>query len=513
MTRYAKRRGRGSRRYPLGMLLIGWIAIGMTVVLVGGTLWAYAKYRSLWDNIKHESIHDTTGVKKLNNALNILLIGSDSRSGRNGQIGGYAAGQRSDTVMVVHISPRDRGITVLSFPRDTVVPIYACPKEPGGFPGQAAAPGSVEQLNATFSAGGANCLWNTLERQTGIHLDNFIQLNFTGFISVINAIHGVPVCTPVRIRKTRYDRLALSPGWHTLWGWKALAWWRLREDFGLASDLQRIQRDQLLMVGMVQKILRTGVLHNPIKVYGIISDIVKAHALTTDTGLTTSRLVHIALSLRAISRKSIQFIEVPTVTYSGNANWVAFDTSKTPQLFAAVQRDHALPKAPASKKGATGGNGSKNSQKSQSAQLLSTSQVTVNVLNGSGVTGIAGATSTQLGTRGFHIGTVASATTASGSTDYTFTKSVVEYGGAADLAAAQTIAAQLPGNVTLKPVSASTLSAGNVTLILGSDFSKLGPPPSQPVGNLSGKFGGYKGSTNPCKGYGSAFTGSGLPGG
>jgi len=184
--------------------------------------------------------------------MNILLIGSDSRSGRNGIIGGKGQGQRSDTVMIVHISPRARGITVLSFPRDTVMPIYKCPAEPGGFAGQAAAPGSVEQLNSTFAYGGANCLWNTLEKQTGIHLDNFIQLNFTGFVSVINAIHGVPVCTPVWIRKTHYDRLKLSPGWHVLGGWKALMWWRLREDFGLGSDLQRIQRDQLLMVGMVQ---------------------------------------------------------------------------------------------------------------------------------------------------------------------------------------------------------------------------------------------------------------------
>jgi LCP family protein required for cell wall assembly len=511
MTRYATRRGRGSRRYPFGMLLIGWVAIGLTAVLVSGTLYAYAKYRALWDGINHVSIHDTTQVRKLNNALNILLIGSDTRTGRNGKIGGPAQGQRSDTVMIVHLSPKDRGITVLSFPRDTVVPVYSCPSEPGGFPGQAAVTGSVEQLNSSFSAGGANCLWNTIERQTGIHLDNFIQLNFTGFISVINAIHGVRVCTPVRIRKTRYDRLKLTAGWHTLDGWQALAWWRLREEFGLGSDLQRIQRDQLLMVGLVQKILRTGVLHNPLKVYAIVNDIVKAHALTTDTGLTPRTLVRIALSLRGISKKSIQFIEVPTVTYTGNANWVTFDTSKTQQLFAAIQRDRALPKTSKGKKSAQGGQ--KAQPTKQPTKLLSASSVTVNVLNGSGVTGIAGITSGELSARGFQAGTVASATAASGAPDYSYTKSVVEYGGPADLAAAQTIAAQLAGNVTLRQVSAGTLAAGTVTLILGSDFSKLGPPTSQPVGNLSGKFGGYKGSTNLCKGYGSAFTGSGLPGG
>jgi LCP family protein required for cell wall assembly len=499
--RYGLLRRRSSRRYSRGMVFTGWVAIGLAVVFVSGTLYAYAKYRTVWDSIKQVKITDTTNVRKLNNALNILLIGSDSRSGRNGKIGGKGQGQRSDTVMVVHISPRARGITVLSFPRDTVVPIYACRSEAGGFPGQTAAPGSVEQLNSTFAFGGANCLWNTLERQTGIHLDNFVQLNFTGFISVINAIGGVPVCTPVPIHGTHYDHLTLTRGWHVLKGYKALEWWRLREDFGLGSDLQRIQRDQLLMVGLVKKILKTGVLHSVSKTWSIINSIVRAHALTTDTGLTPGRLVTIALGLRGVSKKTIQFIEVPTLTYPSNANWVEFDTSKDPKLFRAIQHDRAIPKAPkSSKKHAKGA-------KRQPAKLLSASSVTVNVLNGSGVTGIAGATSTQLKARGFHIGTVASAMTAGGATNFSYTKSVVEYGGPASLAAARTIAAQLPGNVTLKQVSSGAPAAGTVTLILGSDFSKLGPPPSKPVGNLSGKFGGYKASTNQCKGYGTAFSG------
>src|SRR6266700_5891791 len=494
MTRYGMRRGRGSRRYSVGMLLTGWLAAGLAVVLVGGTLYAYAKYHNVWDGISREAI---TGQgnrpKKLNNALNLLVIGSDSRSGRNGKIGGPAQGQRSDTVMVAHISPGGGGVTVLSFPRDTVVPIYSCPPEPGGFSGQNAAPGSIEQLNSSFSAGGANCLWKTIEHTTGIRLDNFIQLNFTGFISVVNAVGGVPVCLPTAIHKTRYDRLKLSAGRHVLKGYKALEFWRLREDFGLGSDLQRIQRDQLLMVGLVQKILKTGVLHSLSKTWAIIDAISKAHALTTDAGLTTSRIVTIARSVSGISRKKIQFIEVPTVTYPANPNWVEFDAAQTPKLFSDIERDRALPKAPKAKK-------SKQAKKTktQPPKLLSASSVSVTVLNGSGVQSIAGTTAAALGTRGFHILGAASAMTPAGAADYTYTKSVVEYSATSDLAAAQTVAAQLPGNVTLKQVAA--VAAGTVTLILGSDFTKLGPPPSQPVGNLTGQFGGYKGSTNACKG-------------
>jgi len=164
-----------------------------------------------------------------------------------------------------------------------------------------------------------------------------------------------------------------------------------------------------------------------------------------------------------------------------------------------------VPKTAAGKKQ---GSGKGKGKKAQPTKLLSPSSVSVNVLNGSGVPGIAGATATALGGRSFHILATASATTPTGAPDYNYTTSVIEYGGPADLAAAKTVAAQLP-NVTLKQVSTGTLGAKTVTLILGSDFTKLGPAPSQPVGNLAGKFGGYQGSTNPCKGYGTAFLSAG----
>jgi LCP family protein required for cell wall assembly len=505
MTRSRTRRHPGPHHYSFGMLLLGWVAIGLAVVLVGGTLYGYAKYRTVLDSIKHEDIKGQgRRPPKLNNALNLLVIGSDTRSGRNGKLGGHAEGQRSDTVMVAHISPGGGRATVLSFPRDSVVPVYSCPSEPGGFPGQTASPGSVEQLNASFASGGANCLWKTIEHTTGIHLDNFIQLNFTGFISVVNAIGGVPICLPTAIRKTQYDRLKLSAGPHVLKGWKALQFWRLRDGFGLGSDLQRIQRDQLLMVGLVQKILKTGVLHSLSKTLGIVTAITDAHALTTDSGLTTDRLVQIARSLAGISKKSIQFIEVPTVTYPGNANWVEFDQSQTTKLFDDIERDRAVHSA---KKGGKGkaGKGGKKQKTGPAPKLIAASKVNVTVLNGSGVQGIAGTTAAALSTRGFTILSTDSATSPSGGFDYSYTNSIVEYHGPADLSAAETVAAQMK-NVKLREVG--SLSPGDVTLILGSKFTKLGPPPSQPVGNLTGTFGGYQGSTNQCKGYGTAFTGS-----
>ncbi|HEX9033464.1 MAG TPA: LCP family protein [Streptosporangiaceae bacterium] len=497
MSRYRTRRSRDSRRYSLGMLLAGWTAIGVTAVLVAGTLYGYVKYRNVLDGINHVTL---SGLGKrppqYKNALNILLIGSDSRSGKNAKIGGYTPGQRSDTVMVVHVSPGRSRLTVVSFPRDSVVPILSCPAEPG-FGGQTAQSG-IEQLNSTFAFGGPNCLLKTLEQETGIRLNDFIQLNFTGFISVIDAIHGVTVCVPYAIHKSYWDKLSLTAGSHVLNGYQALEYWRLREGIGQQSDLQRIQRDQLLMVSLVQKILKSHVLNSLSKTWGIISDIVKARALTTDTGLTPSTILHIATSLSGVSRKSIQFIRVPVITYAANPNWVQWDPTQSPALFAAIEHDAKLPKISKTKKSKKGAKGSKG----QPPKLLSASKVNVQVLNGSGVNGIAGQTATALTGRGFHVLGTGGATTSTGAPDYTYTKSVVQYSSAADKAAALTVAAQLT-NVTLQQVS--TVPAGSVNLILGKDFTTLANPNSQPTGNLANQFQGYTGGQNVCKVNSSAF--------
>lgn len=512
------RQGRGQRRgsssgrmfgaahYSTQTLITGWSAIGLTVVLVAGALFGYIKYRDVLDGINHIAVTDLgKRPPKFNNALNLLVIGSDSRSGRNGKIGGRRGitGQRSDTVMVVHISPGHRHIYVMSFPRDTVVPIYQCAPEPG-FAGQTEQPaGNVEQLNSTFAFGGPGCLWKTLEHQTHIHIDDFIELNFTGFISVIDALGGVWVCLPTPVVPTQYDHLSLPAGKNFIKGYKALEFWRLREDFGLGSDLQRIQRDQLLMVGLVQRILKTKVLHSLTKTYSIVSAIVKAHALTTDTGLTPAKILEIGRSMAGIHGKAIQFVEVPVITYPANRNWVTWDTTQDPNLFSAVAHDVKLPKVHKGKKGKAGASkGKSKGTRNTTPKLLSTSKVSVEVLNGSGVQGIAGTTETALSQRGFHV------LGASSAASFSYTESVVQYSTAADLAAARTVAAQLGKNVTLQ--LSSSVTAGTVNLILGSDFTALAPQQtkSRAPGNLAKQYNGYTGGTNVCKGYGNAFTGA-----
>jgi LCP family protein required for cell wall assembly len=499
-------RAGGGRRYSTGMLAIGSVSIVVTLALVLGSLYAYVRYRTVWDSIHRIDVSQDLSKRppKYGNALNILLIGSDTRSGRNGKIGGYTPGQRSDTVMVLHISPGRHTAVVLSFPRDSVVPVLQCAPI-DGTSGQQAQPGQVEQLNSTFSFGGPGCLQTTLEQTTHIRLDDFIQLTFVGFEKIINDVGGVNVCLPQAVNVPQ-SGLHLSKGPHHVYGPQALAFWRSRESLGLGSDLQRIQRDQFLMASLLQGIKKSGILNSPRKMITVVTD--AAQAMRTDTGLTPGKMLQIAQSLRGLATKSVQFIEVPTEAYSLNQNWVQWIVPQDPQLFAAIAHDSKLPKLPKStkskksktklaKSGSTSGkSGTASAESGKSAVLgtISPSKVTVEVLNGSAAQGIAASTAAALTSRGFKVAGTGNAANSA------YATSVVEYASAADRPAARTLKGQL-GNVTMR--RDSSLTPGTVDLILGSSFTALKPVSAvsahAQVAGLTKQYGGITGNVKICK--------------
>ncbi len=320
-----------------GMRVLGWIAAGLAIVLVVTSIGAYLKFRSVWDSITRVSVAGLgPQPPKLTSATNILVIGSDSRAGPNKKFGARVTGERSDTIMILHIAPGKQGVIVLSIPRDSVVPILACPPAAGS-PGQLAQPGQVEQINATFAAGGPGCLFKTVEQTTHLHLDHFIELTFTGFERVIDDIGGVSICLPFAINDP-LSELHLSRGRHHVYGAEALAFWRARY-IGEGSDLQRIRRDQYLMVSLLQGVEHTDLLANPARILAVITD--AARSMTTDSGLSLPTMIAIIDSLRHLPPGSVQFIELPTVAYPPNPDWVSWPTSDA-ALFSAIARDQAV---------------------------------------------------------------------------------------------------------------------------------------------------------------------------
>jgi LCP family protein required for cell wall assembly len=333
-TRGEVRAGREVRRPGRAQRVFRWIAAGLAVALVVVALSAYFTYRSVWDSITRIPLGDLgPQPTKFTSATNVLVIGSDSRAGPNRQFGAGIGGQRSDTIIVLHIAPGHQGVVALSIPRDSVVPVLSCPPEPGA-PGQQAHPGQVEQLNATFAFGGPGCLWKTVEHTTHLHLDHFIELNFTGFERVIDDVGGVSICLPFAINDP-LSKLRLRAGRHHVNGAEALAFWRARY-IGNGSDLQRIRRDQYLMVALIQGIEHKGVLSDPARILPVLSD--AARSMTTDSGLSLSAMLGIAESLRRLPPHSVQFVELPTVAYPPDPNWVSWPASDG-ALFSAIAHD------------------------------------------------------------------------------------------------------------------------------------------------------------------------------
>jgi LCP family protein required for cell wall assembly len=505
------RRGRRGRRprgrgpaLPLGRRVAGWASVGVTAVLVIGVLAGYVKYRSIWDSIKRVDVSGLLGSepRKLNNAENILVLGSDTRVGQNG-VGGSAAGTpggRSDTLMLLHISPGQAGATVLSIPRDSVVPVVGCGAS-DGTAGQQAAPGQLERINAALNNGGPACTWKTVAQLTGVHIDHFIQLDFTGFEKIIDDLGGVTVCLPAAVSDPR-SGLSLPAGPHHVFGREALAFWREREAVGNGSDLQRIQRDQFLMASLVQGIEHSGLLNSPARVLRVLGD--AADAMTTDTGLDQTTMLRIAESLRGLRPRSVQFVTAPNVAYPPDPNEVEFAQPMAGELFTAIAHDNKLPRA--------GRAGRPRRRPAGPAGTVTPvvdttpSQVKVQVQNGAGTSGLAGQVDTDLTRRGFDVVGSGDAAT------FTYTTSVIEYAAPADLPAVSTLKALL---ATVTVVHDPSLTPGTITLIVGSAYTGLKTPSARhtaataatpSVSRLSTGDGAITASTGACQDAG-AFSG------
>lgn len=500
--RSARRPGRRwiGGRYSTSTMTLSGLAGLLAVVLVGASLGVYVKYREVWDSINKVDVSADLHGKRPPpdpNAINLLLIGSDSRVGRNGSIGGRTdiGGARSDTVMVVHIAPGAHQVVVISIPRDSVVPILGCAPE-AGTTGQTAQPGSVEQINATFAYGGPGCLWETIENTTGIHLDDFIAMTFVGFERAIDALHGVEVCLPAAVNDPK-SGLDLAAGRHRIYGAQAVAFWRTREDLGMGDDLQRIQRDQFLMAALFQGIKSSGLLNSPTKMLGVIDALTSNRNITIDDQLSPGRLLQIGEALHGISGDSVQFVTVPWGAYAANPNWVQWQQPNAGHLFSAIAHDTKLPKTAKTGKG-------KKSTKGAGGQTAASvsvqpSQVQVTVLNGTTTHGLAASTGAALTSRGFHvIGQPSDAATS------TYTHSVIEYATAAQLPQAQLLAKQVgpAGDVDLQ-LDSQLSSTSPLQLILGSTFTALQPVQPTPtssatIQNIAGTYGGITGGVNIC---------------
>jgi LCP family protein required for cell wall assembly len=464
--------------------IVRWTSIAIAAVLVAATLSAYIAIRVKLDAITHiPKIDAAHRPPRYNNALNILLLGSDNRQGHNGVIGGRTGCNCSDTIMLAHISPGRGQVTVVSIPRDTMVPLYACSPW-DGLPGQQADPYAVERINATLAYGGPECTRETVEQQTGVYVNDVIELDFTGFTRVINDLGGVNICVPFAIHNVISlaggSGLNISAGYHHIWGKVALQFWRTRENIADGSDIDRIARDQYMLAQLVKGVLHSGLLHSPSKMYKVLGDV--ASNMVTDA--SDIDLLHIATSLAGISTSHVQFITAPWVTYPPDPNEVEFAQPQADAVFWAIAHDTKLPKITKKTKQRAKGPVTTPSVGTAAQPLtVSPTQVKVMVLNGSSGADLTSSAAAALTSRGFTVVGTGYAPTTS------YTTPVIQYATAADLPSARTLQQQF-SSATLQ--LDSSLTPGTVQVILGSSFTKLASPgqTGQTVRGLATHYGG-----------------------
>src|SRR5690606_21081292 len=245
-------------------------------------------------------------------------------------------GERNDGTMLVHIGDDPRRVTVVSFPRDMLVPVPQCPDGEGGYYSAMSSP----MMNATYVYGGLPCTVLTIEALTGINVDFAAAIRWTGVINMSDAIGGVQVCVAEDIRD-RHTGLSLKAGTPTLKGVQALQFLRIRHGIGDGSDLSRISNQQQFMSSMVRKLQSEEVLSNPVTLFNLANTAIQQmndRQLTLSNGLTNpTRMVQIAMAVKDVPFSDITFIQYPTgYVQDGDGNRVVPLRDAADVLFTAL---------------------------------------------------------------------------------------------------------------------------------------------------------------------------------
>ncbi|WP_441249449.1 LCP family protein [Kitasatospora sp. McL0602] len=323
-------RHRRRRRILISALAV---LLGLVLLGVGGLWWGTNHYAGQVQRISGAlptTPSSSRPVKppEAGKSLNFVLVGLDARSdlpttgdAAKGPLWAYGA-QRSDTIMVLHLSSDRKQAYVVSIPRDTWVAI----------PGHGSA-----KINAAFSWGGPPLLIETVEQYTGIHIDHFAAIDWSGFKSLTDAVGGVTLTIPDASYDSEQQR-HWTPGTYTMDGATALAY--VRQRYGLpGGDLDRIARQQNFLRALMTKAAGQVSLTDPFALSRLLD--ATAHAVSVDDQLSNSELRDLALSLRGLGTGSVTFVRPPLgqfVTIDGQSA-LTLDPNRAPALWKAIGTD------------------------------------------------------------------------------------------------------------------------------------------------------------------------------
>lgn len=316
---------RKRKRWPRVLLAIGLFVVLLVAGLAGLAWQRQSSYNGNIDRLPGAMPTGKRPAPSTNGTENWLLVGSDTRvkagtTGKDGEDLWKPGQQRSDTMMLLHL-PADRSKAyVISFPRDSWVPV----------PGH-----GTQKINAAFSYGGPRLMIETVENLTGVRIDHFGAIDFTGFKSMTDALGGVEV----DIKQSVYDphRKANWPaGKQKLNGEEALRF--VRQRYNLPNgDFDRIKRQQAFLAALAKKAADGGTVTNPLKLDRFLSAFTKS--ISVDDTVDAGKLRSLALSMRGIRAGDVVFMTVPNKgpAARGKQSVVLLDPAKDKLLFEAIR--------------------------------------------------------------------------------------------------------------------------------------------------------------------------------
>ncbi|MFB6862715.1 LCP family protein [Streptomyces virginiae] len=473
--------GGGGRRKKALLITSGTLAF----LLVGGATAAYLYYDHLNGNLSVTDIAGAgTGGFKKDQAINILVIGTDKRSGAGNEgYGDKDSVGHADTTILFHIAKDRSNATALSIPRDLITNIPDCPtKQPDGTTKTVRGMKGT-RFNTSLGQEGrdAGCTMRTVKELTGIEVDNFMMVDFNAVKTLSTAVGGVPVCLEKAV-DDEDSKLKLSQGEHRLEGEQALAFVRTRHAFGNESDLDRIKTQQQFLGSMMREMKSKETLTSPKKFFSLAEAATKS--LTVDQGLgSIDKLTDLAGELKDIDLKNITFTTLPVLDNPAEpANrkaTVIVNQGLADPLLQMIRGDVSLTevekKEQAAKEAADAETKAKQDALLQGNRAPA-GDVRVSVYNGGGPSGSASTTLKWLqDTKGM------SKTSNQGNAPAKVGATQLEYApNQADQARALADAMGLPATA-LKMGTTDAAAKTPMKLTLGPDFQKPGTPLAPPV--------------------------------
>lgn len=333
------------RRAPQRILQI--IAVALTTVLVGGVGFASVQLLRLQGNVATQPLNLSTDQNEADTAdidrdpVQILILGTDTRAGADNAAYGGAEFTtetgNSDVMMLMHLSADRENVTMVSFPRDLLVPLPACLNPETGTltPSQ-----DLAMLNGALGNGGPGCTVAAINELTGLEIDHFMMADFNAVKELSSTLGGVEVCVNNAVEDT-YSGLSLPAGTSEVEGEQALAFLRTRHAFGDGGDEGRIRAQQSFMASMARKIQDEGTLTNLPRMYAIAETITRN--LTVDDGLSQiPDLLRLADRLKDVDLAKVAFVTMPVLPYEPDLNRLVPDAEPAEELFEALVADRSI---------------------------------------------------------------------------------------------------------------------------------------------------------------------------